>query len=257
MQDITRSYTGSYLRDAGDGLMQFRFSTDGVDRHRSIVVPSGIDTSRFGRAFLWGHDRGSMLGGSPDIRNILGSVEGLRVVPFERDAGEEHGEALEGGVRFASKINPRAKFAEAMVRGGFLGQTSISFLRKPGGTVMRTVKGHKDKVEVHEKTELLEISLVGVPSNPEVAALVRSMASEIIPAEAVVPAVLAEYGKVPFDRKTGMPTAEEIVRLLLKELEGRSESRAAPPPVSGADIGKAVRRWRSRSRRDRAIRARA
>ena len=74
--------------------------------------------------------------------------------------------------------------AEGMVREGILGMTSIGFIPKKDHAL--TVG--EEVIKVFDEIELLEISLVPVPANPEAQALVRSMFGYL---EAESP---AEYG---------------------------------------------------------------
>ncbi len=168
--ELIQSDTGGFLRAAGnDDVLRFRASTDMIDRHRSIVKQGGIDTEHYSGAFLWGHDSfKGMFGGTPDIKNNLGKVIGKNLTTFER--GGKEAQATDIDVRF-SKVNPFAVLAQGMVREGILGNTSIAFIPK---------KAHREDVDgeeirVYDKVELLEISLVPVPSNPEAQALVRAM----------------------------------------------------------------------------------
>lgn len=171
-QRIEKAFGGTYLKAHGD-LDRFRFSSDGIDRDRQVVNQQGIDTSEFGGTFFWGHDAygGGLFGGTSDIRNVLGAVTNLEVKGFNRNDGSS-GEGLEGDVQFAGQINPRAAMAQSFVRAGILGKTSIGFL------LQKEHKEIKDGSEILflDKTSLLEISLVPIPSNNEAEALINSMA---------------------------------------------------------------------------------
>ena len=67
---------GEKVREADDGLIWFRASTDDVDRKGTIISPMGIQTDNFdlNPVFLWGHD-GYGRGSTPDIDNVIGKVE--------------------------------------------------------------------------------------------------------------------------------------------------------------------------------------
>lgn len=169
-QEIRQSDTGGFLRAArNEGVLRFRASTDAIDRHQSVVIQKGIDFKNFSGAFLWGHDSfKGMFGGGPEIKNNLGKVISKTRTNFMR--GNKPAVATDIDVRF-SKINPFAIMAEGMVREGILGNTSIAFI--PISHRKEEIKGKE--IRIFDKVELLEISLVPVPSNPEAQALVRSM----------------------------------------------------------------------------------
>ena len=159
---------------AGEGRrITFRANTPDVDSYGTIIKPEGIDTSRFEKnpVFLWGHDSTGGFGGPPELENVLG-----RVVEIHRSP-----EALDVVVEFAdADINPRADQAYRMVKAGFLNGVSISFWPKRWHTetITREVDGQSwsEEVIVYDESELAEISLVPLPSNPNALALVRSMA---------------------------------------------------------------------------------
>lgn len=169
-EQIVQSDTGGFLRAArNDDVLRFRASTDMIDRHRSIVKQGGIDTAHYSGTFLWGHDSfKGLFGGTPEIKNQLGKVLSKSITKFTRDGKDA--EATDIDVRF-SKVNPFAVMAQGMVREGILGNTSIAFIPK---------KNHREDIDgeeirIYDEVELLEISLVPVPSNPEAQALVRAM----------------------------------------------------------------------------------
>lgn len=169
-QEIRQSDTGGFLRAAkNEGVLRFRASTDAIDRHQSIVIQKGIDFRNFSGAFLWGHDSfKGMFGGGPEIKNNLGKVIHKSITKFMR--GNKPAVATDIDVRF-SEVNPFAVMAQGMVREGILGNTSIAFI--PISHKKEEIKGKE--IRIFDKVELLEISLVPVPSNPEAVALVRSM----------------------------------------------------------------------------------
>lgn len=164
------SSTGGLIRAAVNApILRFRASTDIIDRHRTIVNQRGIDFSTFSGTFLWGHDSfKGMFGGAPKIQNSIGKVVDREITEFKR--GDEDGLATDVDVRF-SKANPFGVMAEGMVREGILGNTSIGFIPKKDHAL--TVG--EEVIKVFDEVELLEISLVPVPANPEAQALVRSM----------------------------------------------------------------------------------
>jgi len=142
-------------------LSWFRASTNDIDRHGTIVEPRGIDTSNYSSnpVFMWGHDA---YGGEgpPDLENVLG-----RVVEFKATD-----EAFDIGVDWAT--HDRAVMARDLVRSGFLSAVSVGFIPDASQMSTRSVEGVE--VPVYQRTELVEVSLVPVPSNPSAIALARS-----------------------------------------------------------------------------------
>lgn len=167
---------GDLLRaDEESRKVRFRASTPTIDRHGTIVRPEGISVKNFQKnpIFLWGHDGyGSMFGGGPEMENVIG-----KVTDYERSK-----EAFDIDVEFApAEVNPKADLAYKLTKSGFLNTVSVGF--SPITTSIEKVgkEGHDEPIDVlvYEKSELLEVSLVPIPSNPEALALVRSMAQEV------------------------------------------------------------------------------
>lgn len=147
-------------------VKRFRASTPAKDRHRTRVLPDGIDTKNFRRnpVFLWGHDG---YGGfeTPKMEHVLG-----RVIKLDQSST-----ALDIDVEFlAADVNPLAEMALGMINAKALNAVSIGF-------IPREIKREKDadgsdrNVPVITKSELLEVSLVSIPSNPEALLIARSM----------------------------------------------------------------------------------
>lgn len=247
------SSTGGLIRAASNApLLRFRASSDIIDRHRTIVNQRGIDFSQYGGAFIWSHDSfKGMLGGAPKIENQLGKVVGTEITEITRPAGKgekaesEDGLATDIDVRF-SKVNPFAVMAEGMVREGILGMTSIGFIPKKDHAL--TIG--EEVIKVFDEVELLEISLVPVPANPEAQALVRSMFGYLekeAPADFDVQVRHTSAGSWAWQDDMGWvfrAPAEATLAELLKIKENLE------PPPSGADNGdeativtEAIRSW--------------
>lgn len=115
------------------------FSTASVDRHGDIVEQNWV-TKNFKNnpVYLDSHDYSS-------IDKIIGKVSNLK----SKDV-------LEGDIIFATQ-NPRGQLAKDLVDGGFLNTSSVGFIPKE----------FDEKFERIIKSELLEISAVSVPANPE------------------------------------------------------------------------------------------
>ena len=151
-----------------DGLSWFRASTNDLDRHGTIIEPRGIQTENFvsNPVFMWGHDAYGSGDGPPDLENVLG-----RVVDFNRSD-----EAFDVAVEWAD--HDRAVMARDLVRSGFLSAVSVGFIPDADGMTTRSIDGAE--IPVYERTELVEVSLVPVPSNPAAVAIMRSLKLPII-----------------------------------------------------------------------------
>lgn len=252
--DPVQSDTGGFLRAASnDDILRFRASTDMIDRHRSIVDQDGIDSKHYSGAFLWGHDStGGMFGSAPKIENQLGKVIKMSKTRFRRE-DRKMGKATDIDVRF-SKVNPFGVLAQGMVREGILGNVSISFI--PKHAEKREIEG--EEIRVYDKIELLEISLVPVPSNPEAQQLVRAMGLELenIPhlADLGVQRRDSDDGSWFYSEQQGWrfrmpPSAQDLEGLVDQALQIEDKTIKDPPPDNhGADTGsnvvsRAVRDW--------------
>lgn len=152
-------------------VVRFRASTPDKDRHRSRILPEGIDIKNFKKnpIFLWGHDG---YGGweIPKMEHVLG-----RVIDFEQDK-----KAFDIDVEFlTAEVNPLAEMGLGMIKAGALNTVSIGFIPREIKLEKDTDGGDRD-VPIIVKSELLEVSLVPIPSNPNAVAIARAMvASEL------------------------------------------------------------------------------
>ena len=165
MDKDVRIFSGDVVTLAqGDSrVVTFRASTFAKDRHHTRIKPDGINTDNFTRnpVFLWGHDG---YGGwsVPQMENVIGRVIATR----------KSTDAFDIDVEFAEEsVNPKGAMAHRMTKAGLLSTVSIGFIP----TEVKVITEGSSEVPIIEKAELLEVSLVPIPSNPEAVALVRSM----------------------------------------------------------------------------------
>jgi HK97 family phage prohead protease len=142
---------------AGGPCLDFIASTGCVDRYREIIEPTGWKLENYLRnpVFQNAHKYGDIvftLGRAvvTEVRDLPGGGKGL----FQR-------------IEFATEANPIAKVAYGLYAGGFLKAVSVGFvpLRWEEGT---------EKTEYRRRyveQELLEVSAVAVPANPEALAM--------------------------------------------------------------------------------------
>jgi len=238
---VHATVTNAVLRAAAnDDVVRFRASTDIIDRHRSIVKQDGISDKRFMESgagpFLWGHDSaGSMLGGAPAMENSIGKVVKITKSRFRRPDGKM-GRATDIDVEF-SKANPQGKLAAGLVKEGVLGNVSIAFI--PKKHEMREIDG--EEIRVYNETELLEVSLVPVASNPEAAALIRSIASpdEVLDEVGDQGRGLWHWVDGRWQRRLDAANLDEVIRQAFEQVEDETEETdgGPPPDNNGADTG--------------------
>jgi HK97 family phage prohead protease len=165
-RELIRQVSGELLGRRDDGLTWFRASTDAIDRHGTIVKPGGLDLANFKKnpVFLWGHDGYAV----PDIQNTLGIVADV----------EQTRKRLDVGVKWAP--HERAQLAEKLVDGKFLRATSIGFYPDYDSITVEEMEGGK-RVPVYHRGELLEVSLVTIPANPEAVKALDAGLRSILP----------------------------------------------------------------------------
>lgn len=161
---------GAVRAKRGDRVVSFRSSTPDLDRHGTRVLPMGIQTENYDRnpIFLWGHDGYGGLVGGPSIESVIGRTIGH----------QKSREAFDHDVEFVpADVNPKAEMALRLVQLDFLGPTSIGFEPKRfhEEAQQRGAAPDAPPVVVFDEVDLLEVSLVPIPSNPHAQALARAM----------------------------------------------------------------------------------
>jgi hypothetical protein len=144
---------------AGDGpaIIDFIASTGTLDRYAEIITPAGwrLDNYRRNPVFQNAHQYG-------DILFTLGKAlitEVRELSPANHPARS----ALFQRVEFAVEANPLARVAYGLYRGHFLNAVSVGFIPvrwENGGPEA----GYRRR---YLEQELLEVSAVGIPANPE------------------------------------------------------------------------------------------
>jgi HK97 family phage prohead protease len=136
--------------------LRFTISTATVDREQDRVALAGWDLANYRRnpVVLWGHDAARL----PIGRGFDVSIEGA---------------ALKASVEFIPYDTPEAgQFAEAVFRlakGGFIAATSVGFRPIKWEYTNDQARGADDWFPGidFEEQELLELSIVTLPANPE------------------------------------------------------------------------------------------
>lgn len=145
---------GSKADATGRKIYTFKASTAATDRQGEIVTADGwkIDNFRANPVILDSHNYGT-------VRSILGKAVETRTPA----------DGPEVDIVFAP--TPEGLCAEQLVEGGFLNTVSVGFQslkREPGATRGEPLR--------HTEKDLLEVSMVPVPANPEAVRL-RTAAS--------------------------------------------------------------------------------
>ncbi len=137
---------------AQPAVIDFVASSEALDRYNEIIVPSGwrLDNYRRNPVFQNAHQYG-------DVIFTLGRA---LVTEVRMISGQP---ALFQRVEFAVDVNPMARIAYGLYKGKFLNAVSVGFIPvrwQNGGPE----EGYRRK---YFEQELLEVSAVGIPANPE------------------------------------------------------------------------------------------
>lgn len=157
---------GTRLRPGDNSrVITFIASTDGLDRHGTKILPMGINTERFDSNPIigWGHDLYGGWFSTPDPRNVIGKSVALRRTE----------KRLETDIEFLGEdVNPNADMIFKMVKAGAVNAVSIGFIPRK---VEVEIDSAEREVPVIALSELLEISVVPIPSNPDALAIARGL----------------------------------------------------------------------------------
>jgi uncharacterized protein len=180
-------------------VLDFMASSETLDRYHEVIDAAGwqLNTYRRNPVFQNAHNYG-------DILFTLGKA----LVTEVRDLGESK-RGLFQRVQFATDVNPVARIAYGLYRGGFLNAVSVGFipLRWENGSAEL---GYRRK---YLEQELLEVSAVAIPANPDALALgVKSGAVEKSDLKEALALLRAAVGP------TSWPGGDEEVFSLAREL---------------------------------------
>src|SRR5499427_6349982 len=146
-------------------VLDFIASTATVDRYHEIIEPAGwrLESYRRNPVFQNAHNYG-------DILFTLGKA----LVTEVRTVGER--QALCQRIQFATEVNPVARIAYGLYKGGFLNAVSVGFvpLRWEDGDRTDGTEGTGGTEAPRRRyleQELLEVSAVAIPANPDALAL--------------------------------------------------------------------------------------
>jgi len=162
--------TEAKIRDTkklgSDRRITYILSTGDKDRHNTVLNMDNwqLDNYRKNPIVLFGHQTsGKALFTPPDIDNIIGRMENLR---FENISGKK---ALLGDIVYEPEaINQKAHKAWLKSLFGSLTRVSVAFMEVGQGRygVGDEARGMENETYYFAGQELLEVSLVDLPSNP-------------------------------------------------------------------------------------------
>jgi len=140
--------------------LDFIASTATLDRYHEVIEPAGwqLDSYRSNPVFQNAHNYG-------DILFTLGKALWTEV------RNVDGGQALCQRIQFATEVNPVARIAYGLYKGGFLNAVSVGFIPlrwEDGGA--SSANGIAPRRRYLEQ-ELLEVSAVAIPANPDALAL--------------------------------------------------------------------------------------
>src|SRR5512133_139653 len=143
--------------------LDFVASTATLDRYHEIIEPAGwrLDSYRRNPVFQNAHNYG-------DILFTLGKALSTEV----RTIGDRA--ALCQRIQFAVEVNPVARIAYGLYKGGFLNAVSVGFIPlrwEDGGNGSASAQGAPAPRRRFLEQELLEVSAVAIPANPDALAM--------------------------------------------------------------------------------------
>ena len=164
-------------------MVEFVASTGAVDTYGTVLPPDMWDLARYARNGVVGYQHDIYYSDDPD--NVIGRGEAYT-------AG---GELLIRIFFEPAELNPKADKVYRKVLFGSINAVSVGFRATAPGHWGRKADGEDPEVYYYNGQELMEVSVVNVPSNPD--AVKRSAAEE-----------LARYERVPEVEETKQPEEE-------------------------------------------------
>jgi HK97 family phage prohead protease len=146
MDTLFKTFSAEVKASTDSRTIKFLISTDAVDRDGDSIDPKGwnVDSYKKNPIVLWSHD----YSGLPVAKAI---------------SMEQTKNGLAATAEFPAKgIHPFADTVYELLKGGFLGATSVGF--KP---IKHEKATDREKGMNYFQQELLEFSIVPIPANPE------------------------------------------------------------------------------------------
>ena len=146
--------------DVSSATLDFVASTATLDRYREVIEPAGwqLDSYRSNPVFQNANNYG-------DILFTLGKALSTEVLSVGG------GQALCQRIEFATDVNPVARIAFGLYKGGFLNAVSVGFIPLKWEDGGASAAGAAAPRRRYLEQELLEVSAVAIPANPDALAL--------------------------------------------------------------------------------------
>lgn len=151
--------------DEEQRMVEFVASTGAVDTYGTVLPPDLWDLSRYARNGVVGYQHDIYYSDDPD--NVIGRGE----------AYTANGELLIRIFFEPAELNPKADKVYRKVLFGSINAVSVGFRATAPGHWGRKANGEDPDVYYYNGQELMEVSVVNVPSNPD--AVKRSAAEEL------------------------------------------------------------------------------
>ena len=157
-----RSIYGRFRGVSGDEEKIFTFvaSTDSPDRHGTVLNQSKwkLDNFRINPIIGYQHNLYGDMCNPPDPDDVVGKAKNAYV---------EDGKLMIDIV--FDQENTKAKKIESKVERGFLNTVSVGFMELGEGAKGNEERGEDPELYYFDGQELLEVSIVNIPSQPEAA----------------------------------------------------------------------------------------
>ena len=166
---LRRQITGLELRaqDPDRRMVEFIASTNAVDSYGTVLPVDKWDLARYAKNGVVGYQHDIYYSDDPD--NVIGRGEAFA-----------DGDALVIRIFFEpAEINRKAEKVYQKVLFGSINAVSVGFTPTAEGHWGRSADGEDPDVYYYNGQQLLEVSVVNVPSNPD--AVKRSAAEELAP----------------------------------------------------------------------------
>jgi len=202
MAEMIRKVLDCEVKRLGERTFEFIASTGGIDRDGEVILPTAWDLKNFKKnpVIMYGHDyRGLPIGKAPKVWVDDGGLKNTVEFPPE------------GTYEFADIVR-------RLVENGYLKAESVGFIPRE----WNDGDGEKEPRRTYTKAELLEISIVPVPANPD--ALVAARDAGVITTkefEAITkPETTENYHRVPVPGEEGKHDGHKIRTITISDEKG-------------------------------------
>ena len=204
MPDILRKIIPCEIKEISDRVLEFIGSTETQDRDGEVIKADGWDLKNYKKnpVFMWAHRYDQPpIGKATSVKAKDGKLT-FKIEFADKDTYE-----------FADTIY-------RLYKGGFMSATSVGFM--PDTDAIEEGDGEKAPRRTYTKQELLELSAVPVPSNPD--ALVQARDSGLITVKELElvtkPETTEDYHRVPVPGEEGKHNGHRIRTIDISEKEG-------------------------------------